>query len=99
MGAILADGNIFAKRCRPYLRHTAKGKSIDEPLPTCATRSASCGPPTWAPYGPMKYALSLMMGSRQTYQRPPHPDVTEEQKTRSGQGGRTQAYGGRRPDA
>ena len=32
-------------------------------------------------YGPMKYALSLMMGTRQTYQRPPHVDVTEEQKT------------------
>ena len=29
----------------------------------------------------MKYALSLMMGTRQTYQRPPHLDVTEEQKT------------------
>ena len=31
-------------------------------------------------YGPMKYALSLLMGTRQTYQRPPHIDVTEEQK-------------------
>jgi hypothetical protein len=32
-------------------------------------------------YGPMKYALSLMMGTRQTWQRPPNVDVTEEQKT------------------
>jgi hypothetical protein len=29
----------------------------------------------------MKYALSLMMGTHQTWQRPPHVDVTEEQKT------------------
>ena len=28
----------------------------------------------------MKYALSMIMGSRQFYQRPPNPDVTEEQK-------------------
>ena len=28
----------------------------------------------------MKYALSLEMGHRQTYQRPPNLDVTDEQK-------------------
>jgi hypothetical protein len=28
----------------------------------------------------MKYALSLEMGNRQTYQRPPNLDVTDEQK-------------------
>ena len=33
-------------------------------------------------YGPMKYALSLQMGSRQFYQRPPNSDVTDEQKTK-----------------
>jgi len=33
-------------------------------------------------YGPMKYALSLQMGTRQFYQRPPNSDVTEEQKTK-----------------
>ncbi len=31
-------------------------------------------------FGAMKYALSLMMGGRQTYPRPPFPDVTEDQK-------------------
>jgi len=30
--------------------------------------------------GPMKYALSLQMGTRQFYQRPPNSDVTEAQK-------------------
>jgi hypothetical protein len=28
----------------------------------------------------MKYMLSKLMGTRQTYQRPPGLDVTEEQK-------------------
>ena len=37
-------------------------------------------------FGPMKYALSLQMGSRQTYQRPPLPDVTEEQKAKIQEG-------------
>ena len=31
-------------------------------------------------YGPMKYALSVLMGAPQTYPRPPAVDVTEEQK-------------------
>jgi dihydrodipicolinate synthase/N-acetylneuraminate lyase len=31
-------------------------------------------------YGPMKYALSLQMGTAQTYQRPPYSDVTDAQK-------------------
>jgi hypothetical protein len=30
----------------------------------------------------MKYALSLQMGTRQTYQRPPHADVTDDQKAK-----------------
>jgi len=37
-------------------------------------------------FGPMKYALSLQMGSPQSYQRPPHPDVTEEQKVKIREG-------------
>jgi dihydrodipicolinate synthase/N-acetylneuraminate lyase len=58
-----------------------QGKDIDGPLATLhaaqqVLRSAGVGS-----YGPMKYALSLEMGARQTYQRPPNPDVTDEQKT------------------
>jgi len=30
----------------------------------------------------MKYALSLQMGTRQTYPRPPHGDVTETLKAK-----------------
>jgi dihydrodipicolinate synthase/N-acetylneuraminate lyase len=33
-------------------------------------------------YGPMKYALSLQMGTKQFYQRPPNSDVTDEQKAK-----------------
>ena len=37
-------------------------------------------------FGPMKYALSRLMGSKQSYQRPPHPDVTDEQKAKIQEG-------------
>jgi dihydrodipicolinate synthase/N-acetylneuraminate lyase len=33
-------------------------------------------------FGAVKYALSLQIGTRQTYQRPPHADVTDEQKAK-----------------
>jgi dihydrodipicolinate synthase/N-acetylneuraminate lyase len=36
--------------------------------------------PKMEAYGPMKYALSVLMGTPQTYPRPPAVDVTEEQK-------------------
>ena len=34
----------------------------------------------------MKYALSRLMGTRQSFQRPPHLDVTEEQKAKIQEG-------------
>ena len=80
MGAILAEGNLFTKRIAKVFAAHREGKDIDGPLATLhaaqqALRSAGVGS-----YGPMKYALSLEMGARQTYQRPPNPDVTDEQK-------------------
>jgi 4-hydroxy-tetrahydrodipicolinate synthase len=36
--------------------------------------------PQMEAYGPMKYALSVLMSTPQTYPRPPAVDVTEEQK-------------------
>lgn len=81
MGAILAEGNIFTKRCAAVFAAHRAGKSIDEPLANLRAAQQVLRPANVGSYGPMKYALSLMMGSRQTYQRPPHPDVTEEQKT------------------
>jgi 4-hydroxy-tetrahydrodipicolinate synthase len=80
MGAILAEGNLFTKRIANVFAAHRAGKDIDAPLATLRAaqtvlRSAGVGG-----YGPMKYALSLEMGTRQTYQRPPNLDVTDEQK-------------------
>jgi 4-hydroxy-tetrahydrodipicolinate synthase len=81
MGAILAEGNLFTKRCAAVFAAHRAGKDIDGPLATLRAAQQVLRPAGVGSYGPMKYALSLMMGTRQTYQRPPNVDVTEEQKT------------------
>jgi len=80
MGAILAEGNIFTKHAANVFAAHRAGKNIDEPLAKLRAAQQLLRPANVGSYGPMKYALSQMMGSRQTYQRPPHPDVTDEQK-------------------
>ncbi|HYW48121.1 MAG TPA: dihydrodipicolinate synthase family protein [Bryobacteraceae bacterium] len=81
MGAILAEGNIFTKQAAAVFAAHRAGKSIDEPLAKLRAAQQLLRPGGVGSYGPMKYALSQLMGTRQTYQRPPHPDVTDEQKT------------------
>ncbi|HWZ43752.1 MAG TPA: dihydrodipicolinate synthase family protein [Candidatus Saccharimonadales bacterium] len=81
MGAILAEGNLFTRQIADVFAAKRAGRDIDAPLARLrdmqqVLRSAGVGS-----FGPMKYALSVLMGSRQTYQRPPHPDVTDAQKT------------------
>jgi 4-hydroxy-tetrahydrodipicolinate synthase len=80
MGAILAEGNNFTKQVADVFAAKRAGKDIDEPLAKLrhATQLLRAGGVD--EYGPMKYALSLQMGTRQFYQRPPNSDVTEEQK-------------------
>src|SRR3984893_3338583 len=80
MGAILAEGNNFTKQIATVFAAKRAGKDIDEPIAklTAATKLLREGGVD--EYGPMKYALSLQMGARQFYQRPPNSDVTEEQK-------------------
>ncbi len=82
MGAILAEGNLFTKQVAAVFAAKRAGKDIDEPLAKLRAAQQVLRPAGVFSYGPMKYALSLMMGTRQTYQRPPNPDVTEEQKTK-----------------
>lgn len=82
MGAILAEGNLFPKQISAVFAAKRAGKDIDEPLAKLRAAQQLFRPGGVFSYGPMKYALSIMMGTRQTYQRPPHPDVTEEQKTK-----------------
>jgi 4-hydroxy-tetrahydrodipicolinate synthase len=86
MGAILQEGNLFTKQIAAVFAAKRAGKDINAPLARLreieeVLRSAGVGS-----FGPMKYALSLEMGTRQTYQRPPHPDVTDEQKAKIQEG-------------
>jgi len=80
MGAILAEGNLFTKQCAAVFAAHRAGQDLDAPLAKLREAQQLFRPAGVGSYGPMKYALSLMMGTRQTYQRPPNLDVTEEQK-------------------
>jgi 4-hydroxy-tetrahydrodipicolinate synthase len=82
MGAILAEGNLFPKQIAAVFAAKRAGQDIDEPLAKLRAAQQLFRPGGVFSYGPMKYALSLMMGTRQTYQRPPNPDVTNEQKAK-----------------
>jgi 4-hydroxy-tetrahydrodipicolinate synthase len=80
MGAILAEGNNFTVEIAAVFAAKRAGKDINEPLAKLDAAMKLLRPGGIDEYGPMKYALSLQMGSRQSYQRPPNSDVTEEQK-------------------
>jgi len=80
MGAILADANLFPKAAADIFAAHREGKDVDDAYNRLRELNTALRPLGAGSYGPMKYALSLMMGTRQTYQRPPHLDVTDEQK-------------------
>ena len=80
MGAILADGNLFTKQYAEVFAAFRAGKDYHAPLAKLRDQEKLLHDGDVGSYGPMKYALSLQMGTRQTYQRPPNLDVTEEQK-------------------
>src|SRR5229473_2038933 len=80
MGAILAEGNNFTKQIAAVFAAKRAGKDIDEPIAKLNAALKLLRAGGVDEYGPMKYALSLQMGTRQFYQRPPNSDVTEEQK-------------------
>ena len=82
MGAILAEGNNFTKQIAMVFRAKRAGKDIGEPITKLETAMKLLREGGVDEYGPMKYALSLQMGTRQFYQRPPNSDVTDEQKTK-----------------
>ena len=86
MGAILAEGNLFTKQIAAVFAARRAGKDIDGPLAKLRDMQQVLRPAGVGSFGPMKYALSLLMGSRQSYQRPPHPDVTDEQKAKIQEG-------------
>ena len=82
MGAILAEGNNFTKHIAAVFQAKRAGKDIREPIAKLETALKLLRAGGVDEYGPMKYALSLQMGTPQFYQRPPNSDVTEEQKTK-----------------
>ena len=82
MGAILAEGNNFTAQIAAVFAAKRAGKDIAEPLERLSAALKLLRAGGVDEYGPMKYALSLQMGTRQFYQRPPHSDVTEDQKTK-----------------
>ncbi len=82
MGAILAEGNNFTKQIAAVFAAKRAGKDIDEPIAKLSAATKLLREGGVDEYGPMKYALSLQMGTRQFYQRPPNSDVTEEQKAK-----------------
>ncbi|GAC1633269.1 MAG: dihydrodipicolinate synthase family protein [Candidatus Acidiferrum sp.] len=80
MGAILAEGNNFTKLIADVFAAKRAGKDIGAPIAKLETALKLLREGGVDEYGPMKYALSLQMGTRQFYQRPPNSDVTDEQK-------------------
>jgi len=80
MGAILAEGNNFTKQIAAVFAAKRVGKDLDEPIAKLNAALKLLRAGGVDEYGPMKYALSLQMGTRQFYQRPPNSDVAEEQK-------------------
>jgi 4-hydroxy-tetrahydrodipicolinate synthase len=82
MGAILAEGNNFTKQIAAVFAAKRAGKDIDAPIAKLNAALKLLRAGGVDEYGPMKYALSLQMGTRQFYQRPPNSNVTEEQKAK-----------------
>ena len=82
MGAILAEGNNFTKLIADVFAAKRAGRDIDAPIAKFEAAMKLLREGGVDEYGPMKYALSLQMGTRQFYQRPPNSDVTDEQKTK-----------------
>lgn len=80
MGGILADGNLFPRKCADVYAAYRAGQDWKVPLKKLRDTQAILRPAGVGSYGPMKYALSQIMGVPQFYQRAPQADVTEEQK-------------------
>ncbi len=80
MGAILADGNVFTKMCADVFTAFHAGQDYHAPLAKLRAAEKIMRPGNVNSYGPMKYALSMMMGGPQTYQRPPNTEVTDAEK-------------------
>ena len=82
MGAILMEGNLYTKQIAAVFAAKRAGKDYTEAMATFREAMKIMRPAGVGSSGPMKYALSLQMGTPQTYQRPPFLDVTDDQKAK-----------------
>ena len=82
MGAILAEGNNYTALIAAVFKAKRAGQDIGAPIEKFQAALKLLRAGGVDEYGPMKYALSLQMGTRQFYQRPPNSDVTDEQKAK-----------------
>ena len=82
MGAILMEGNLFTRQAAAVFAAKRAGKTIDEPLAKLDAAIKLLEPAGCYEFGAMKYGLSLQMGIGQMYPRPPHADVTDQQKAK-----------------
>ncbi|HVB38242.1 MAG TPA: dihydrodipicolinate synthase family protein, partial [Vicinamibacterales bacterium] len=80
MGAILMEGNNFTRLIADVFAAKRGGRDYHPALARVREAIKIMRPAGIYGYGPMKYALSLQMGTPQFYQRPPFPDVTDAQK-------------------
>jgi 4-hydroxy-tetrahydrodipicolinate synthase len=79
MGAILADGNVFAKQCATVFAAHRAGQDFKPALEKL--RAAQRGTPgLGGSPAAMKYGLALQMGGPMIYPRAPLVEVTSEQK-------------------
>ena len=80
MGAILMEGNNFTKEIAAAFAAKRAGRDPGPAIARFQEAVKIMRPAGVYGYGPMKYTLSLQMGTPQFYQRPPFLDVTDEQK-------------------
>lgn len=79
MGMISAGANLLTAKVAAVFKAYRAGQDLDAPLAKMREAQQVLRPAGVGAYGPMKYALSKIMGTRQCFQRPPHIDVTSEQ--------------------
>ena len=83
MGGFLSEGVLMCRPIADMFAAARAGKDIHAQFEKITAKMdvlyKLC--PQIEAYGPMKYALSVLMGAPQTYPRPPSLDVTDAQKT------------------
>ena len=82
MSGVLSEGVLMCRPISDMFAASRAGKDIHAQFAKLTAKMdvlyKLC--PRMEAYGPMKYALSVLMGTPQTYPRPPATDVTDDEK-------------------